>query len=85
MKPRHKSGSRRDWYKTFFTFGSMDLLVVLSTSVAYTASVAMMILDIVDSPARSETGSYFDSSVFLIFFILGGRALEAYAKAKVSQ
>lgn len=67
----------------------MDLLVVLSTTTAYFASLAMMILDITDgNPVEMQTmaqrrGTFFDSSVFLIMFILGGRALEALAKAKV--
>jgi len=71
----------------------MDLLVVLSTTTAYFASLAMMILDVRDGEQgdmqgempmmTSRRGTFFDSSVFLIMFILGGRALEAFAKAKV--
>lgn len=67
----------------------MDLLVVLSTTTAYFASLAMMILDVRDGNSgemqmmAQRRGTFFDSSVFLIMFILGGRVLEALAKAKV--
>lgn len=33
-------------WKTMFSFGSMDLLVVLSTTTAYFSSVAMMAVDV---------------------------------------
>jgi cation transport ATPase len=62
----------------------MDLLVVLSTSTSYFASVAMMAVDVEAGRGAESHMSYFDSSTFLIMFILGGRALEAYAKSKVS-
>ncbi len=66
----------------------MDLLVALSTSVAYIASVGIMIRDVVQGAGTSrKVGSettYFDSSVFIIFFILMGRALEGRAKVRVS-
>ncbi len=71
-------------WRSFFSFGSMDLLVVLSTSTSYFASVAMMAMDVQAGKGADSHMSYFDSSVFLIMFILGGRTLEAYAKAKVS-
>jgi Cu+-exporting ATPase len=66
----------------------MNLLVALSTGVAYVASVVMMVIDIRTDPHKAsmskEMRSYFDSSVFLTFFILAGKALEARAKLKVS-
>lgn len=69
-------------------FGNMDLLVALSTTTAYMASVAMMIIDIRTPPHHMihnrEMRTYFDSCVFLIFFILAGRLLEGRAKVKVS-
>lgn len=65
----------------------MNLLVALSTGVAYIASVVMMVLDIRTDPMvemkNTEMQTYFDSSVFLTFFILAGKALEARAKLKV--
>jgi cation transport ATPase len=65
----------------------MNLLVALSTGVAYVASVVMMVLDI-RAPSQIEMRdttmqTYFDSCVFLTFFILAGKALEARAKLKV--
>ncbi|QRW16309.1 copper resistance-associated P-type ATPase [Rhizoctonia solani] len=77
-------GRRRQWqWKNLVHFGSMDLLVALSTTTAYFASVAMMAIDIRTSPHHAmevEMRTYFDSSVFLIFFILAGRLLEGRAK-----
>src|SRR5260370_1704126 len=66
----------------------MHLLVALSTSVAYIASVGIMIRDVVQGAGTarkvgSET-TYFDCSVFIIFFILIGRVLEGRAKVRVS-
>lgn len=75
---------RKFTWKSFFSFGSMDLLVSLSTTVSYFASVAMMILDIKAGPGAMSMGTYFDSSVFIIMFILLGRTLEAYAKSRTT-
>ncbi|KAL1408194.1 hypothetical protein Q8F55_004999 [Vanrija albida] len=78
--------SRPFSWRNFFTFGSMDLLVALSTTASYFASVAMMALD-VKAGAHSgnmSIGTYFDSSVFLLMFILLGRTLEAYAKSRTT-
>ncbi|WWC62714.1 uncharacterized protein I303_105311 [Kwoniella dejecticola CBS 10117] len=71
-------------WKTLISFGSMDLLVVLSTSVSYFASLAMLILDVRSSPHSESVGTYFDSCVFLIMFILLGRTLEAFAKSRTT-
>ncbi|KAG8684261.1 hypothetical protein FRC09_015504 [Ceratobasidium sp. 395] len=80
-------GRRREWrWKNLFHFGNMDLLVALSTTTAYMASVAMMAIDVQTSPHHGMDGkdmrTYFDSSVFLIFFILAGRLLEGRARVK---
>ncbi|PVG02053.1 heavy metal translocatin [Serendipita vermifera] len=76
---------QRKW-STLFRFGNMNLLVALSTGVAYVASVVMMVIDIRTDPHMAsmskEMRSYFDSSVFLTFFILAGKALEARAKLR---
>ncbi len=80
---RRRANSKPFTWRSFFSFGSMDLLVVLSTSTSYFASVAMIALDVQAGPGSASLMTYFDSSVFLIMFILGGRALEAYAKSKV--
>jgi len=62
----------------------MDLLVTLSTTVSYFASIAMMAIDVRAGPEVMTIGSYFDSSVFIIMFILLGRTLEAYAKSRTT-
>jgi Cu+-exporting ATPase len=61
-----------------------DLLVTLSTTTSYFASIAMLIIDVLSSPSTESIGTYFDSSVFLIMFILLGRTLEAYAKSRTT-
>lgn len=71
-------------WRAFFSFGSMDLLVTLSTTVSYIASIAMMALDVQAGPDSMSVGTYFDSSVFLIMFILLGRTIEAYAKSRTT-
>ncbi|QRV72823.1 copper(2+) exporting ATPase [Ceratobasidium sp. AG-Ba] len=79
-------GRRREWrWTNLFQFGNMDLLVALSTTTAYMASVAMMAIDVRTPPHHQmgkEMRTYFDSSVFLIFFILAGRLLEGRARVK---
>jgi P-type Cu+ transporter len=80
-------GSRVPILRRFYRFGSMNLLISAGTSVAYISSVAVLILD-ARVPAQHDMGmgnkssSYFDSVTFLTFFILIGRFLEAYSKAK---
>ncbi|KAH8919771.1 heavy metal translocatin [Atractiella rhizophila] len=76
---------RRGWVDRLIRWGSMDTLVALGTSAGYFASLAYLILDIRRGAHESmrmgdkEMG-YFDSSVFLMFFILIGRYLENLAK-----
>ncbi|WVR06466.1 hypothetical protein IAU60_003497 [Kwoniella sp. DSM 27419] len=79
-----KNNSRRLSWRTLISFGSMDLLVVLSTSVSYFASLAMLIIDVRAQPGTESIGTYFDSGVFIIMFILLGRTLEAYAKSRTT-
>ncbi|ORX37325.1 E1-E2 ATPase-domain-containing protein [Kockovaella imperatae] len=79
-----KSHSGRWSWRSLFNFGSMDLLVALSTSVAYFSSIAMLIIDVRSSRTSKSIGTYFDSSVFLIMFILLGRTLEAYARSRTT-
>ncbi|KAL6718780.1 hypothetical protein ACLMJK_003014 [Lecanora helva] len=67
----------------FYRFGSMDLLISAGTSVAYFASIAVLGIDATaNKDSSSQSSTYFDSVVFLTFFILIGRYLEAYSKAK---
>lgn len=75
--------SPRPWTpRSLISFGSMDLLVALSTTVSYAASLAMLAIDVRSN--RMSIGTYFDASVFVIMFILLGRTLEAYAKSKTT-
>lgn len=61
----------------------MNLLVSAGTSIAYLASVAVLGINATTrSKSLGSNSTYFDSVVFLTFFILIGRYLEAYSKAK---
>jgi Cu+-exporting ATPase len=69
--------------RRFVRFGSMNLLMSAGTSVAYFPSIAVLALDSRKAGGGKEQPStYFDSVVFLTMFILAGRYLEAYSKAK---
>lgn len=69
--------------RRFYRFGSMNLLISAGTSVAYFASLAVLIIGArTEESEASHTPTYFDSVVFLTFFILIGRSIEAYSKAK---
>ncbi|KAL8946179.1 MAG: hypothetical protein Q9222_007392, partial [Ikaeria aurantiellina] len=69
--------------RRFYRFGSMSLLVSAGTSVAYLSSLALLIMNIKTSPEQpGQSTTYFDAVVFLTFFILTGKFLEAYSKSK---
>ena len=75
-------------WSSLIRFGNMDLLVALSTGVAYVASIVMMVIDVRTNPVEMANKedpmrTYFDAVVFLSFFILMGRALESRARLKV--
>lgn len=77
---------KNSWKKRLFRFGSMNLLMCLGTSIAYFASIALLILS---SQQKKHTDmglhtTYFDSVVFLTFFLLIGRLLESYSKSKTA-
>lgn len=77
--------SRSPWRVRLFKFGLMSLLMCLGTLVAYFASVALLALSAV-APRHAEGYhlTYFDSVVFLTFFLLIGRLLEGLSKAKTA-
>ncbi|KAI0663284.1 heavy metal translocatin [Cubamyces menziesii] len=82
-----KKGSRTPVWKRFVRFGSMNLLVSTGVSVAYFASIALLALAASQSRSRTgkgDTTTYFDSVVFLTMFLLAGRFLEAYSKARTA-
>ncbi|KAK0641265.1 E1-E2 ATPase-domain-containing protein [Cercophora newfieldiana] len=78
-----RRGSRVPVIQRFYRFGSMNTLMSLGTSIAYISSVSQLIAAAVDRPEEIEdTNFYFDSVVFLTFFLLLGRLIESYSKSK---
>lgn len=78
-----RRSSRVPIMRRFYRFGSMNLLISAGTSVAYFSSLALLIMGATAKPdSMSRSTTYFDTVVFLTFFILGGRYLEAYSKSK---
>lgn len=86
MKEIHalwRPGSRVPILRRFYRFGSMNLLISAGTAVAYFSSLAVLIVDaVIGTKSSAHSTTYFDSVVFLTLFILAGRFLEAYSKAK---
>ncbi|KAK6337773.1 hypothetical protein TWF696_001253 [Orbilia brochopaga] len=82
----------RPVWKRFLKFGSMNLLMSLGTTIAYFSSIALLAISA--SQTRDENmghnmpkseiahATYFDAVVFLTMFLLFGRLLESYSKAK---
>lgn len=61
------------------------MLISLGTTIAYFSSIAELALaatQTTDTASMAASSSYFDSVVFLTMFLLIGRFLEAYSKAK---
>ncbi|RAH85302.1 putative copper resistance-associated P-type ATPase [Aspergillus japonicus CBS 114.51] len=78
-----RPGSRVPILRRFYRFGSMNLLISAGTMVAYVSSLAVLIMDASMGPSSStHSSTYFDTVVFLTMFILAGRFMEAYSKAK---
>ncbi|KAH3678115.1 hypothetical protein WICMUC_001679 [Wickerhamomyces mucosus] len=77
------------WFNRFCKFGSMNLLMSLGTTISYFASIILLILSAISSKSNSNsmgfTTTYFDSVVFLTFFLLIGRLLESYSKSKTAE
>lgn len=77
---------KNSFKKRFFKFGSMSLLMSLGTTVSYLASIVLLILSATQEP-EAHMGfhtTYFDSVVFLTFFLLIGRLLESISKNKTA-
>lgn len=75
---------KNTFQKRFLRFGSMNLLMCLGTTVAYVASLVLLGMSSRVDP-YSGMGfhtTYFDSVVFLTFFLLIGRVLESISKSK---
>ena len=77
-----RKGSKVPIARRFYRFGSMNLLVSAGTSVAYISSIALLIIGATTKGGNASGTTYFDTVVFLTFFILIGRYLEAYSKSK---
>ncbi|CAI6332483.1 unnamed protein product [Periconia digitata] len=82
LKALWRPGSRFSLVHRFTKFGSMSMLMSLGTSIAYFASVVELALAGAGKSFGAMTDSYFDAVVFLTMFLLIGRFLEAYSKAK---
>lgn len=87
------SNSNVTLFKRFCKFGSMNLLMSLGTTISYFASIILLIMAALAKDRQSTGGmehmgfttSYFDSVVFLTFFLLIGRLLESYSKTKTAE
>ncbi|KAJ9664598.1 hypothetical protein H2201_005110 [Coniosporium apollinis] len=87
-----RPGSQTPILRRFYRFGSMNMLISLGTTIAYFSSIAEMAIaatrnrdphmDMDMGMDDEATPSYFDSVVFLTMFLLAGRLIEAYSKAK---
>ncbi|KAG2367395.1 heavy metal translocatin [Suillus spraguei] len=82
-----RKGSMSPIVRRFTRFGSMNLLVSTGVSVAYFSSIALLILAVTQPAASSGSAqdtTYFDAVVFLTMFLLIGRYLDAYSKARTA-
>ncbi|KAM6513228.1 hypothetical protein FALCPG4_015682 [Fusarium falciforme] len=83
IKALWRRGSRTPVLHRFYRFGSMNTLMSLGTTIAYVSSVAQLIAAGVNRPLEiSNSNFYFDSVVFLTFFLLLGRLIESFSKAR---
>ncbi|KAI1095106.1 heavy metal translocatin [Rostrohypoxylon terebratum] len=82
-----RPGSPAPFLRRFYKFGSMDMLMSFGTSIAYFSSIAELIIAATQEGGEQmqENTTYFDSVVFLTMFLLIGRLLEAYSKAKTGE
>ncbi|OIW25237.1 heavy metal translocatin [Coniochaeta ligniaria NRRL 30616] len=78
-----RPGSRTPILQRFYRFGSMNTLMSLGTTIAYVSSVSQLIAAAASRPEQVEDSNfYFDSVVFLTFFLLLGRLIESYSKSR---
>jgi heavy metal translocating P-type ATPase len=78
-----RPGSRTPILQRFYRFGSMNTLMSLGTTIAYVSSVSQLIAAAASRPKEIENSNfYFDSVVFLTFFLLLGRLIESYSKSR---
>ncbi|KAG9048005.1 hypothetical protein FS837_000959 [Tulasnella sp. UAMH 9824] len=72
------------WKSVRHGSATMDVLVVLGTTAAYTYSVFVLIASAIARDPEYHPATFFDTSTMLITFILLGRYLENMAKGKTS-
>jgi len=78
-----RRGSRVPLVQRFYRFGSMNTLMSLGTTIAYISSVSQLIAAAANQLEEvNNSNFYFDSVVFLTFFLLLGRLIESYSKSK---
>ncbi|KAK4232621.1 E1-E2 ATPase-domain-containing protein [Podospora fimiseda] len=80
-----RRGSQVPILRRFYRFGSMNTLMSLGTSISYFASVAQMIAIGAKAREMDDSNFYFDSVVFLTFFLLLGRFIESLSKSKTGE
>ncbi|GJJ16177.1 hypothetical protein Clacol_010457 [Clathrus columnatus] len=84
---RRGKNAKATWFARIFMWGSMDTLVAFGTSIGYVASLALLGLQVAgESSGFESVGNmgWFDSSVFLMVFILLGRYLDHVTKQKTT-
>lgn len=85
-----RPGSRVPILQRFLRFGSMNMLMSLGTTIAYLSSICQMIAVAVAVESKKakkadDSNFYFDSVVFLTFFLLLGRLIESYSKSRTGE
>lgn len=81
-----RPGSPTPIFRRLYRYGSMNLLICLGTSIAYFSSIAELIIvsRMHTQPETTNQSFYFDSVVFLTMFLLIGRLIEAWSRAKTA-
>ncbi|KAI7970970.1 hypothetical protein EIK77_008804 [Talaromyces pinophilus] len=78
-----RPGSAVPVLRRLYRFGSMNMLISFGTSIAYISSLVELGISATQiSGMITGMTTYFDSVVFLTMFLLMGRLIEAYSKAK---
>lgn len=79
-----RPGSKVPVLRRFYRFGSMDMLISFGTTIAYISSVVELAINATRTGGMEMqySSTYFDAVVFLTLFLLCGRLIEAYSKAK---
>ncbi|ETS78176.1 hypothetical protein PFICI_10238 [Pestalotiopsis fici W106-1] len=79
-----RPSSKTPILQRLYRFGSMNMLMSLGTTIAYISSLAQIFAAAVHPPNGmvDDSNFYFDSVVFLTLFLLAGRLIEAYSKAR---